>query len=400
MPPDQNQQHPRRPHYHRGRRGPDRRGGDRRPQQQPQQTDSSSNRDQLDVEQIMREIRSRISEKHGIDLTTQQIQDLAARRLEAILDPRAIKPSLMDELRRASGLPADVAPSESEGDDSIDESALYASKSGFINSIRRLFNSAQSEGNRRCAERSVAEDQGGGRAGSRTPPSADGVERAAFRDPPSSRDGYREGRDRQSASRASRRVAAGAGRLQRTPRSRSRKHHPAPAKTCHAPSRESNRLSSPTCSTTGRRKRFDRARCRRPRPRLKGFGDVADGGGDVDRVSLVTSPAHQCQEWPLRVQRINRTNRTKAARETTSLTKTGRRTISVMTSLRPRQNRRSLLRLPLSHRRQFRKSPCTWFIWRRLQQSPRSRRLRSLWHPASHPTRSRGNSPEPTQARQ
>ena len=99
MPPDQNQQHPRRPHYHRGRRGPDRRGGDRRPQQQPQQTDNSSNRDrdQLDVEQIMREIRSRISEKHGIDLTAQLIQELAARRLEAILDPRTIKPSLMDD---------------------------------------------------------------------------------------------------------------------------------------------------------------------------------------------------------------------------------------------------------------------------------------------------------------
>jgi hypothetical protein len=138
MPPDQNQQHPRRPHYHRGRRGPDRRG-DRRPPPQQQQSDSG-NRDQLDVEQIMREIRSRISEKHGIELTTQQIQELAARRLEAILDPRAIKPSLMDELRRASGLPADTAPSEPEGDDSIDEAALYASKSGFLNSLRRLFN--------------------------------------------------------------------------------------------------------------------------------------------------------------------------------------------------------------------------------------------------------------------
>ena len=141
MPPDQNQQHPRRPHYHRGRRGPDRRGGDRRPQQQSQQTDSSSsNRDQLDVEQIMREIRSRISEKHGIDLTAQQIQELAARRLEAILDPRTIKPSLMDELRRAAGLPADTTPSEPEGDAAIDESALYTSESGFLNSLRRLFN--------------------------------------------------------------------------------------------------------------------------------------------------------------------------------------------------------------------------------------------------------------------
>jgi hypothetical protein len=141
MPPDQNQQHPRRPHYHRGRRGPDRRGGDRRPQQQPQQTDSSSsNRDQLDVEQIMREIRSRISEKHGIDLTAQQIQELAARRLEAILDPRTIKPSLMDELRRAAGLPADTIPSEPDRDAAVDESALYTSESGFLNSLRRLFN--------------------------------------------------------------------------------------------------------------------------------------------------------------------------------------------------------------------------------------------------------------------
>ena len=140
MPPDQNQQHPRRPHYHRGRRGPDRRGGERRPQQQPQQTDSSSNRDQLDVEQIMREIRSRISEKHGIDLTAQQIQELAARRLEAILDPRTIKPSLMDELRRAAGLPADTTPSEPDGDAAVDESALYTSESGFLNSLRRLFN--------------------------------------------------------------------------------------------------------------------------------------------------------------------------------------------------------------------------------------------------------------------
>ncbi len=87
----------------------------------------------------MREIRSRISDKHGIDLTTQQIQELAARRLEAILDPRAIKPSLMDELRRAAGLPADTTPSEPQEDDAIDESALYASKSGFLNSLRRLF---------------------------------------------------------------------------------------------------------------------------------------------------------------------------------------------------------------------------------------------------------------------
>jgi len=140
MPPDHNQQHSRRPHYHRGRRGPDRRAGDRRPPQSPQQQPEPPNRDQLDVEQIMREIRSRISERHGIDLTAQQIQELAARRLEAILDPRIIKPSLMDELRRAAGLPADTPPSEPEGDETISESALYESDSGFVRGIRKMLN--------------------------------------------------------------------------------------------------------------------------------------------------------------------------------------------------------------------------------------------------------------------
>jgi hypothetical protein len=139
MPPDHNQQHSRRPHYHRGRRGPDRRSGDRRPPQQQQQQEPA-HRDQLDVEQIMREIRSRISERHGIDLTAQQIQDLAARRLEAILDPRTIKPSLMDELRRASGLPADTPSSEPENDEPLTESALYKSDNGFVRALRKLLN--------------------------------------------------------------------------------------------------------------------------------------------------------------------------------------------------------------------------------------------------------------------
>jgi hypothetical protein len=139
MPPDHNQQHSRRPHYHRGRRGPDRRGGDRRPPQQQQQQEPA-HRDQLDVEQIMREIRSRISERHGIELTAQQIQELAARRLEAILDPRTIKPSLMDELRRASGLPPDTPSSEPESDELLTESTLYRSDSGFVRALRKLLN--------------------------------------------------------------------------------------------------------------------------------------------------------------------------------------------------------------------------------------------------------------------
>jgi hypothetical protein len=134
--PDHNQQHQRRPHYHRGRRGPDRRGADRR-LQQAQQSDPAG-RDQLDVEQIMRDIRSRIAERQGIDLSSQQIQELAARRLEAILDPRTIKPSLMDELRRAAGIPADEVPSEPETEDALEESRLYESGNSLLHALRRL----------------------------------------------------------------------------------------------------------------------------------------------------------------------------------------------------------------------------------------------------------------------
>jgi len=57
----------------------------------------------------MREIRGRIAQRQGIDLSNQQIQDLAARRLESILDPRAIKPSLLEALRRSAGAQAQRA---------------------------------------------------------------------------------------------------------------------------------------------------------------------------------------------------------------------------------------------------------------------------------------------------
>jgi hypothetical protein len=88
----------------------------------------------------MRRIRSRIAERTGVDLTNQQIQELAARRLEAILDPRAIKPSLLDELRRAAGLPAERPTEEAEPEPAFEESSLYASPNGLLRAIRRLLN--------------------------------------------------------------------------------------------------------------------------------------------------------------------------------------------------------------------------------------------------------------------
>ncbi|HEY7184903.1 MAG TPA: hypothetical protein VH436_00075 [Vicinamibacterales bacterium] len=133
---DQNQQHGRRPHFHRGRRGPDRRGNDRR--HTPPQEQQQASRDHVDVEQIMREIRARISQRHGIDLSTQQIQELAARRLEAILDPRTVKPSLLEQLRRSAGAPVETRSSEPALSYTFEATTLYESPSGFVRFMRRL----------------------------------------------------------------------------------------------------------------------------------------------------------------------------------------------------------------------------------------------------------------------
>jgi hypothetical protein len=138
---DQNPQHGRRQHFHRGRRGQDRRGNERRPPGPSQPTEQgarSEHREHVDVEQIMREIRTRISQRHGIELSTQQIQELAARRLEAILDPRTVKPSLLEQIRRTASTPADAPPATEHY--SFEDSTLYDSTRGSLKFIRRLLN--------------------------------------------------------------------------------------------------------------------------------------------------------------------------------------------------------------------------------------------------------------------
>jgi hypothetical protein len=137
---DQNPQH-RRQHFHRGRRGSDRRGNERRgpsPTQSPEQG-PREHREHVDVEQIMRDIRSRISQRHGIELTTQQIQELAARRLEAILDPRTVKPSLLEQIRRSTSTPLDTT-STPEPTYTFEDTTIYDSHRGALRFIRRLLN--------------------------------------------------------------------------------------------------------------------------------------------------------------------------------------------------------------------------------------------------------------------
>ena len=139
MPMDHNQG--RRGHFHRGRRGPDRRGPERRQGPPPDQGNRPERTDRLDVEQIMREIRTRIAQRSGIELSNQQIQELAARRLEAILDPRGLKPELLDQLRRSAGersVSVEVVPAGSAQSYPFDEAALYDSPNPLLRFIRKL----------------------------------------------------------------------------------------------------------------------------------------------------------------------------------------------------------------------------------------------------------------------
>ena len=135
---------------HRGRRGPDRRGSERtgdkgpergaerRPQPAPQPTPQTEN---ADVAQIMRDIRTRVAQRHGINLTDQQIDELAARRLEAILDVRAVSRDLMEQLRRAAGTRSvHVPPVPDVPAYTFEAYTLYETPRGLLRGIRRLLN--------------------------------------------------------------------------------------------------------------------------------------------------------------------------------------------------------------------------------------------------------------------
>ena len=138
MATDQHSHGNRRPHFHRGRRGNDRRA-DRRPQAAPPAADPSRG-DGIDVDQIVREIKARIAQRHGIDLSPSQIQELAARRLEAILDPRGIKPSLLEQLRKSAGTPAQIAPLEPPTGYDFEDHTIYDTHNGLLRAIRKLLN--------------------------------------------------------------------------------------------------------------------------------------------------------------------------------------------------------------------------------------------------------------------
>ncbi|HVL66658.1 MAG TPA: hypothetical protein VM364_05295 [Vicinamibacterales bacterium] len=64
-------------------------------------TDFHIRSDNVDVEQIMRQIRARIREKRGVDYTEEEIRELARVKLEKFLDPRGVRSDLLEQFRKA-----------------------------------------------------------------------------------------------------------------------------------------------------------------------------------------------------------------------------------------------------------------------------------------------------------
>ena len=95
-------------------------------------SDFSVRSDNVDVEQIMRQIRSRIREKRGVDYTEEEIRELANVKLEKFIDPKGVRSNLLEEYRRVS-TPEPPAPNYAFGEDT-----LYETHRGPIRWLRGI----------------------------------------------------------------------------------------------------------------------------------------------------------------------------------------------------------------------------------------------------------------------
>ncbi len=90
--------------------------------------------DNVDVEQIMRQVRSRIREKRGVDYTEDEIRELAGVKLERFLDPKGVRSDLLEQYRKhrdASTNPQNY---------SFEDTTIYDSSRPLLRWIRKLLN--------------------------------------------------------------------------------------------------------------------------------------------------------------------------------------------------------------------------------------------------------------------
>jgi hypothetical protein len=86
--------------------------------------------DSVNVEHIMQQIRARIREKRGADHTEQQIRELATETFERFLDPRGVRPGLLEQYRQGR-----VPPVENYA---FEDTTLFESHRAPVRWLRRL----------------------------------------------------------------------------------------------------------------------------------------------------------------------------------------------------------------------------------------------------------------------
>jgi oligopeptide/dipeptide ABC transporter ATP-binding protein len=84
--------------------------------------------DSVDVEEIMRRVKARIAEKHGVTYSEQDVQQLAAAKLQTFFDPQKVRADLLEEIRRVH-----MDPNTELGDET-----LFGSSKPWLRAIRRL----------------------------------------------------------------------------------------------------------------------------------------------------------------------------------------------------------------------------------------------------------------------
>ncbi len=112
--------------------------------------------DSVNVEQIMEQIRARIREKRGVDYTEQQLSELAAVKLEKLIDPR-VRSDLVEQFRSRQPavfdpvllppLPEDMTYVDAppfvygtELDYTFEAETIYETHRGSLRFVRRLLN--------------------------------------------------------------------------------------------------------------------------------------------------------------------------------------------------------------------------------------------------------------------
>jgi hypothetical protein len=95
-------------------------------------TDFHVRSDNVDVEQIMRQIRSRIREKRGVDYTEEEIRELARVKLETFLDPTGVRSDLLQQFRKMR------AQQEPQPNYKFEDSTIFDTHRGLLRWIRRI----------------------------------------------------------------------------------------------------------------------------------------------------------------------------------------------------------------------------------------------------------------------